>query len=87
MRNEWPYLVDRFSLNDRYLGRMPKYLSTSFSSQLRLDELDNFYAKYPDAGAGKRARKQARENIQNNIKWLQTHQDTIHQWFNRNLVY
>lgn len=87
LRNEWPYLVDRFSLNDRYLGRMPKYLSYTFSSQLRMDELENFFKKYPEAGAGKRAREQARENIQNNINWLKTHQDTIHQWFSRNLVY
>lgn len=87
MRNEWPYLVDRFSLNDRYLGRMPKYLSYTFSSQLRMDELDNFFKKYPEAGAGKRAREQARENIQNNVNWLKTHQETIHQWFSRNLLY
>ena len=77
LRDEWPYLVERFSLNDRYLfpfflyspnilllillifvcfrylGRMPKYISYTFSSQLRLDELLAFYKKYPKAGAGK----------------------------------
>ena len=52
LRDEWSYLVDRFSLNDRYLGRMPKYISYTFSSQIRLDELLTFYKKYPDAGAG-----------------------------------
>ena len=53
IREEWPYLVERFSLNDRYLGRMPKYISYTFSSQLRLDELLAFFKKYPEAGAGK----------------------------------
>ena len=52
IREEWPYLVERFSLNDRYLGRMPKYISYTFSSQLRLDELLAFFKKYPEAGAG-----------------------------------
>ena len=52
-----------------------------------MDELDNFFKKYPEAGAGKRAREQARENIQNNVNWLKTHQETIHQWFSRNLLY
>jgi len=85
LRDEWSYLVDRFSLNDRYLGRMPKYISYTFSSQIRLDELLTFYKKYPDAGAGKRARKQAIEAITNNIKWLQKHNTTIHNWFEQNV--
>ena len=57
IREEWPYLVERFSLNDRYLGRMPKYISYTFSSQLRLDELLAFFKKYPEAGAGMSALK------------------------------
>jgi len=85
LRDEWPYLVERFSLNDRYLGRMPKYISYTFSSQLRLDELLAFYKKYPKAGAGKRARKQAVEAIQNNIKWLDQHKATIQNWFEQNI--
>ncbi len=52
IREEWPYLVERFSLNDRYLGRMPKYISAGFSTEFRLQELKDFFAKYPDAGAG-----------------------------------
>ena len=52
LREDWPYLVDRFSLNDRYLGRMPKTIATGFSTKLELEELKAFFAKYPDAGAG-----------------------------------
>jgi len=86
IREEWPYLVERFSLNDRYLGRMPKYISYTFSSQLRLDELLAFFKKYPEAGAGKRARKQAIESIQNNVKWLKIHNSTIEKWFEQNVL-
>ena len=46
-------MVDRFSLNDRYLGRIPKTISSGFSTKLELEELKAFFAKYPDAGAGK----------------------------------
>ena len=31
---------------------MPKYIGSSFTSQFRLNELKNFFKKYPDAGAG-----------------------------------
>ena len=46
-------MVDRFSLNDRYLGRIPKTISSGFSTKLELEELKAFFTKYPDAGAGK----------------------------------
>ena len=52
LRDEWSYLVERFSLNDRYLGRMPKYIGSTFASQFRLNEMKDFFKKYPDAGAG-----------------------------------
>lgn len=53
IREEWPYLVTRFSLNDRYLGRLPKEVTKEFSSQFLLNEMKDFFDKYPQAGAGK----------------------------------
>ena len=52
MREEWPYLVERFTTGNRYLGRLPKYVSELFSSQFKLNELQAFFDQYPDAGAG-----------------------------------
>ena len=76
-RQEWPNLVERFSLNNRELGRVPKSISTTFSSQHRLDEMRAFFEKYPEAGAGARARKQALENVGNNIDWLERNEEPI----------
>jgi glutamyl aminopeptidase len=67
-----------FTLNDRYLGRVPKSISSGFSTKLELEELKAFFAKYPDAGAGARARKQAIEKVENNIKWLENHEENIY---------
>ncbi len=36
VREEWPYLVSRFSLNDRYLGRLPRTVTSDFSSEFQL---------------------------------------------------
>jgi glutamyl aminopeptidase len=52
IREEWPYLVNRFSLNDRYLGRLPQIVTADFSSQFQLQETNDFFNKYPEAGAG-----------------------------------
>ncbi|CAG0886917.1 unnamed protein product [Cyprideis torosa] len=69
LREEWEYLVDRFSLNDRYLGRLVPQITSTFKSQVKLEEMLAFFAKYPEAGAGARAREQALETVRNNIKW------------------
>ena len=52
VREEWTYLVDRFSLNDRSLGRLPLTITSDFSSNFQLQETKDFFAKYPEAGAG-----------------------------------
>jgi len=82
IRSEWPYLLDRFGLNSRYLGRVPKTVVRNFSTKFQLDQINDFFAEYPDAGAGTRSRIQALEDVQNNIKWLDTHYQDIENWLN-----
>lgn len=52
LREEWPYLVERFTLNDRYLGRLPKSICANFNTKFQLNQMEDFFRKYPDAGAG-----------------------------------
>jgi glutamyl aminopeptidase len=80
LRAEWTGLVDRFSLNDRYLGRIPKTVSSRFATPFKLDQLKAFFALHPEAGAGARARKQAVEQVENNIRWLGQHGEAIRAW-------
>ncbi|PSN55624.1 hypothetical protein C0J52_04058 [Blattella germanica] len=82
VRNEWQYLVDRFTLNDRYLGRIIPSITKSFASELKIREMEAFFEKYPNAGAGAKARTQALERVQNNIKWLKHHKTTLENWLN-----
>jgi glutamyl aminopeptidase len=70
----------RFGLNDRYLGRMPKVLTADFVTASELGEVEAFFAAHPAAGAGERARKQALEQIRNNINWLSNHQTVVQDW-------
>lgn len=46
--------------------------------------MKEFFAKYPDAGAGARAREQALETVQNNIKWLSTNKPDLEHWLKEN---
>lgn len=85
LREEWDYLVDRFTLNDRYLGRTVKYLVDGFTTEFQLGQVEAFFRENPEAGAGARSRLQALEKIKLNIKWLSDHKLVVQDWLlNRN---
>ncbi|XP_055526034.1 glutamyl aminopeptidase isoform X4 [Wyeomyia smithii] len=80
VRENWDRLVERFTLGERNLGRMIPSVTGRFSTKVRLQELEDFFRRNPDAGAGATARVQALENISNNIKWLDRNQQIIAEW-------
>lgn len=43
-------------------------------------QVESFFAKYPDAGAGARGRMQVLETIRGNIAWMKNYQQTISKW-------
>ena len=49
-----------------------------------IDQMKDFFAKYPDAGAGARGREQALETVQNNINWLKTNKPLVDTWLKQN---
>lgn len=77
VRTNWPALVERFTLGERNLGRMIPNVTARFAKEIRLQEMEDFFKKYPESGAGANARIQALENIRNNIKWLRENKDSI----------
>ncbi|XP_050088228.1 glutamyl aminopeptidase isoform X2 [Anopheles aquasalis] len=80
VRENWERLVERFTIGERNLGRMIPSITGRFTTQARLMELQDFFARYPEAGAGVAARAQALENIQNNISWLKRNEQNVATW-------
>ena len=80
VRNNWPKLVDRFTLNDRYMGKMIAEITKKFSSDRRLQEMNEFFKEYPDAGAGANYRIIALETVKNNIHFISSNGDQISNW-------
>ncbi len=84
VRENWQRFIDRFGLNERYLGRLIPSITARFATQTRLEELNAFFGKYPEAGAGANARVEALETVQNNINWLAKNKDSIKDWLAKN---
>ncbi|KAM9381901.1 glutamyl aminopeptidase [Phaethornis superciliosus] len=79
IRLNWQYLVDRYTINDRYLGRIVTITQT-FNTELQLWQMENFFEKYPNAGAGESPRSQSVEQVKNNIEWLKVNKEEIQKW-------
>ncbi|XP_043478871.1 glutamyl aminopeptidase-like isoform X1 [Leptopilina heterotoma] len=82
VRENWEFLVKRYTLNDRYLGQLIPAVTSSFASEVKLNEIKAFYEKYPEAGAGALYRTRGLETVVNNMKWLQKNEAKIEAWLN-----
>ena len=80
VRNNWTRLVQRFTLNDRLMGRMMSDIVKKFATPQRLMEMQDFYAANPDAGAGENYRKIALETVKGNIDFVTQHSVDIGNW-------
>lgn len=76
----WDYLIDRYTITDRTFGRIVT-IAEPFNTELQLWQMESFFAKYPEAGAGEMPRKQVLETVKNNIEWLKLNKDSIKTWF------
>ncbi|XP_064273284.1 glutamyl aminopeptidase [Passer domesticus] len=79
IRLNWQYLVDRFTINDRNLGRIVT-IAQNFNTELQLWQMENFFEKYPNAGAGEMPRSQTLEQVKSNIEWLKENKEEIQSW-------
>ncbi|KAM9777325.1 glutamyl aminopeptidase [Neosynchiropus ocellatus] len=82
----WDYLVQRYTINDRNLGRLLTQISSNYNTVLQKWKMENFFALTPDSGAGELARKQGLETVNNNIDWISNNRDEIKRWLDSNVV-
>uniref|UniRef100_A0A0A1WLH6 Aminopeptidase n=1 Tax=Zeugodacus cucurbitae TaxID=28588 RepID=A0A0A1WLH6_ZEUCU len=85
VREEWTALVERFGINERTLGNLIPSITARFDTQTKLEDMEQFFAKYPEAGAGTAARVRALETVKNNIQWLKNNEEVIAAWLEKNV--
>lgn len=79
-RENWPRLSARFGLTNRNFGRLISQITQNFAGSVKLEEVEQFYAKYPESGAGANPRLEAVETIKYNIEWLARNRADISDW-------
>lgn len=83
-RANYQSFVDRFSITDRYFGRMVYYMVRNYNTEFKLQEVKDLFARFPEAGAGERYRKMALESIEKNIYWMQNFRPVVISWLKAN---
>uniref|UniRef100_A0A8C8FZM7 Aminopeptidase n=1 Tax=Oncorhynchus tshawytscha TaxID=74940 RepID=A0A8C8FZM7_ONCTS len=83
----WNYLVNRYTINDRNLGRLLTRISTTYNTELQLWQMEHFFKLNPNAGAGEMPRQQALETVKNNIEWVRRNKAEISSWLDSNVTY
>lgn len=80
IQSKWEILVDKFTLNSRNLGRFVSNVCSRFTTEWQLAEVENFFKKYPNAGAGESSRKQTIDKIKKNVKWFSNSELQVNKW-------
>jgi aminopeptidase N len=77
VRNNWDFLSDHFGGGSFSFSRLIKVVTSHFTTELELKEVESFFAEQPDLATGARAVRQATEIIRHNIQWLEANQDLV----------
>jgi glutamyl aminopeptidase len=85
MHKEWSWLVARFGLGSRSLGRLPKTVSAGWRTEDQLRALEAFFEARRAAGAGARSRAQALQQVRGNMAWQAAHTEALVAWLEENV--
>lgn len=76
----WDMLVERFGGVSFTLGSLVDRLLSRFNTKYELTKVMDFTTKYPDQGVASASFSQGLENINTNIRWMETNAQTITEW-------
>ncbi|BFZ03563.1 hypothetical protein BsWGS_06602 [Bradybaena similaris] len=84
-RENYQAFINRYTVTDRNFGRMIYLMVRNYKTEFKLQEVKDFFSRYPDEGASARYRKMALESIERNIFWMKTYKPDIIKWLNANV--
>ncbi|CAF3867869.1 unnamed protein product [Rotaria magnacalcarata] len=76
-KNNFQKLVSIYTLESRRLGIAIHSIARSFENESYLEEMNQLFELYPNAGAGVSTRKQAINQVNMNIEWIKTREQNL----------
>ncbi|XP_075037393.1 endoplasmic reticulum aminopeptidase 1-like [Mixophyes fleayi] len=86
LKNNWDHLVQKFDLGSHTLGEMVVGVTKLFSTREWLEEVTEFFDLLKENGSQLRSVQQAKETIEENIRWMDKNFDLVKTWLENNSV-
>ncbi|CAF3811776.1 unnamed protein product [Rotaria sp. Silwood1] len=76
-KDNYQNVVNTFTLENRRFATSIVSISRTFEKQSLLQEMNELFTKYPNAGVGQSARQQAIDQVKMNIEWVQSREQNL----------
>ncbi|KAG9487986.1 hypothetical protein GDO78_007666 [Eleutherodactylus coqui] len=84
LKTNWHQLIKKFELGSRTIGDMVVRVTGLFSTREWLEEVTHFFELLKENGSQLRCVQQARENMEENIRWMDKNFDLVKTWLENN---
>ncbi|XP_018415726.1 PREDICTED: endoplasmic reticulum aminopeptidase 1 isoform X1 [Nanorana parkeri] len=84
LKDNWDQLTQKFELGSRTLGDMVVGITRLFSTREWLEEVTEFFDLLKENGSQLRCVQQAKETIEENIRWMDKNFDLVKSWLDNN---
>ncbi|CAF1247472.1 unnamed protein product [Rotaria sordida] len=80
-KDNYQNLVNTFTLENGRFGAAILSVARTFGKESDLQEMNELFTKYPNAGAGESARQQAINQVKMNIEWIRSREQNLRNAF------
>ncbi|KAM8960792.1 endoplasmic reticulum aminopeptidase 1 [Pelodytes ibericus] len=84
LKNNWDNFIQKFELGSRTVGDMVVSVTKLYSTREWLEEVTEFFELLKENGSQLRCVQQAKENIEENIRWMDKNFELIKIWLENN---
>ncbi|XP_056393539.1 endoplasmic reticulum aminopeptidase 1 [Hyla sarda] len=84
VKTNWHQLIQKFELGSRSIGDMAVGVTRLFSTREWLEEVTTFFESLKENGSQLRCVQQARETMEENIRWMDNNFDIVKAWLENN---
>ncbi|KAL4221699.1 hypothetical protein ACF0H5_019954 [Mactra antiquata] len=85
LKDNWQYFLDYFSESLFLLSSLVNGVTTPFTTDSQLKDLENFIKTTPDVGTAAQTLNQAVENTRSKVKWIKDNEVTINEWISESI--
>ncbi|XP_029428748.1 endoplasmic reticulum aminopeptidase 1 [Rhinatrema bivittatum] len=86
VKKNWVKLIQKFDLGSSSIAHLVSGVTKQYSTRAKLEEVKEFFGSLKENGSQLRCVQQAKETIEENIRWMDTNFDRVKTWLENNKI-